>query len=161
MIEEKIIEKIKTNADFYTMLPDIYKTYKVSLEYIKSNQSKLYFVPKEHQDEDLCKSSVEHNFRSLEFVPEHLRSTDVCLRAVRQSKLSLVFVPEHVIATHPFFFTATGEHTYPNSQNLDEYLKIWVNEKEIPESDISEFLKKSPKRLKRTKIWKKWALIYL
>jgi hypothetical protein len=127
----------------------------------------IQYISKSYQTHEMCKSAVMQNESNIKFISKKLLSLDLCLEAVKSSGYAIKLIPYEYQKSHPFLMASTNniplfwnvESCYPNSREFNELIHSWLGENTIDEADIEYCLINAPSKLKKTQVWKKYALM--
>ena len=127
----------------------------------------IQYIPKLYQTHEICNSAVMKNGNNIKFISKKLLSLDLCLKAVKSSPPAIKYIPYEYLKSHPFLMARTNipilfaelDSCYPSSREFDKLIHSWLGENTIDEADIEYCLINAPSKLKKTQVWKKYALM--
>mgnify|MGYP000436133917 CR=1 FL=1 len=124
----------------------------------------IQYIPKAYQTYELCELAIMQNAENIKHISKKMITLELCVAAVRSSHYAINYIPNKYNKAHPYLMANTVicrdvETCYPSAKEFGDLIAGWIADCEIDESDIRLCLSHSPSKLKKTQVWKKYALM--
>ena len=168
LIDEKIAEKATTiNGLNLQYIPTKLKSEELIQSAIASEityghlHKIIKYIPKKMISEAMCITAMNEKWGGFDDIPDNMKTERVCQAAMEIHDVWYVLdkIPKEIYI--PEVLIHCKKLRYPNLEKFTQLMNEWAENEAASNDDFALLLANAPESLKKSDVWKKWALIYL